>query len=323
MSRPIRILYPNAWYYVTNKGRREEDIFEDRDDYRRFVGLLQESTIMWNVRIVAYCLMPNTYQILVQTPNANLSRFMRHIDGVYTQRFNRAHGYDGTLFRGRYKAILVEAETYLLEIVRYIHRTPLREGLVSRLDRYPWCSHEDYISRSPEQSLLHKVVVLSRLGKAKRTQKAGYRKYVSRPESKEIVALLSGKRIPPVLGSREFLDWVKETFRNSPGTETILPGELPTPSIEMIKKAVCSAYGVDEDELQISTRGVDNEPRNVAIYLSRRLSGATLMSIGQAFGLENYSSVSSVVRRMTRSMKTKNKLRQWVERLEKRIRMSH
>jgi REP element-mobilizing transposase RayT len=110
--------------------------------------LLQEGSAMWKVRIAAFCLMPNHYHLLAQTPDPNLSRFMRHVDGIYTQRFNRSHKCDGSLFRGRYKAILVDADTYLLDLVRYIHRNPLRAALVRRLDRYPWNSHIAYLSRS-------------------------------------------------------------------------------------------------------------------------------------------------------------------------------
>ncbi|MEW6114666.1 MAG: transposase, partial [Thermodesulfobacteriota bacterium] len=145
MSRPLRIEYPDAWYHVMNRGRRREAIFRDQDDYLRFVELLGQGSAMWNVRIAAFCLMPNHYHLLVRTPGANLSRFMRHVDGVYTQRFNRNHNFDGSLFRGRYKAILVDADTYLLELLRYIHRNPLRAGLASRLDRYAWSSHKGYL----------------------------------------------------------------------------------------------------------------------------------------------------------------------------------
>lgn len=90
-----------------NRGRRAEKIFHDRHDYQVFGELLEESSEMWNIRVAAYCLMTNHYHILVQTPDANISRSMRHINGVYTQRFNKRHRCDGQLFRGRYKSILV------------------------------------------------------------------------------------------------------------------------------------------------------------------------------------------------------------------------
>ena len=90
MSRPLRIEYQDAWYHVMNRGRRREKIFRGDPDYIRFKDLLKESTEIWGVNICAYCLMPNHYHLLVQTPQANLSRFMRHVNGIYTQRFNRS-----------------------------------------------------------------------------------------------------------------------------------------------------------------------------------------------------------------------------------------
>ena len=118
MSRPLRIQYPDAWYHLMNRGRRREEIYTDKHDYMGFIELLQEATEMFNVCISAYCLMPNHYHLLIQTPDANLSRCMRHINGVYTQRFNRRHGHDGPLFRGRYKSILIDQDSYLLELIR-------------------------------------------------------------------------------------------------------------------------------------------------------------------------------------------------------------
>lgn len=119
-----------------NRGRRAEKVFLDKEDYEGFLELLKDSSEMWNVRTAAYCLMPNHYHMLIQTPDANLSRFMRHVNGVYTQRFNRFHGCDGHLFRGRFKSILVDKDAYLLQLVRYIHRNPFEAGIVDNLDSY-------------------------------------------------------------------------------------------------------------------------------------------------------------------------------------------
>ncbi|MBW2661996.1 MAG: transposase [Deltaproteobacteria bacterium] len=102
MSRPLRIEYPEAWYHVMNRGRRSESIFSDRHDYLMFIDLLIETSEMYNVNVAAYCLMKNHYHILLQTPDGNISRCMRHLNSVYTQRYNRIHGLDGPLFRGRY-----------------------------------------------------------------------------------------------------------------------------------------------------------------------------------------------------------------------------
>ena len=161
MSRPLRIKYPNAWYHILNRGRRKELIFIDKKDYYRFIDLLKDTSEQWNLRIAAYCLMPNHYHLLVQTPDANISRCMRHIDGVYTQRFNRHHECNGSLFRGRYKSILVDADRYLLQLARYIHYNPLKAGLTDRIDRYLWSSHRGYLSNAEKWNWLYKDFVFS------------------------------------------------------------------------------------------------------------------------------------------------------------------
>lgn len=146
MARSLRIEYPNAWYHVMNRGRRGESIFTETSDNELFIALLQETSEMFDLRVSAYCLMSNHYHLLVQTPSANLSRAMRHINGVYTQRFNRSKKTDGQLFRGRYKSVLVEEDSHLLEVLRYIHRNPVRAKMCKSVYDYRWSSHRGYIS---------------------------------------------------------------------------------------------------------------------------------------------------------------------------------
>ncbi len=104
----------------------------------------------YSIAISACRLVPDHYHLLIHTPMGNLSRYMRHVNGVHTQRFNKAHGCDGQLFRGRFKAILVDGDSFLLQLVRYIHRNPLRAGLAERLDQYPWSGHRGGI-RLPQK----------------------------------------------------------------------------------------------------------------------------------------------------------------------------
>jgi len=127
-----------------NRGRRGEIIFSDSDDYESFIVLLQETIEMFDLRVAAFCLMSNHYHLLVQTPLANLARTMRHINGVYTQRYNRRRNTDGQLFRGRYKSVLVQEDSHLLEQLRYIHRNPIRAHVCNAAGDYLWSSHPDY-----------------------------------------------------------------------------------------------------------------------------------------------------------------------------------
>ena len=119
----------------------------DKADRDTFLSLLKETAAMFNLKVSAYCLMQTHYHLLVQTPDANLARCMQHLNGVYTQRYNVRNKCDGTLFRGRYKSILVDADRYLLELVRYIHRNPVRAGLTGKVGQYIWSSHRGYMSQ--------------------------------------------------------------------------------------------------------------------------------------------------------------------------------
>lgn len=129
MSRPLRIEYPGASYHVMNRGMTNQALFPSEADYTGYLALIEDAWRRWDVGVFSYCLMETHYHLALQTPLGNLHRVMRHIDGVYTQRFNRAHNRDGPLFRGRYRAILIDKDHYLAAVVRYIHlSTPWRPG---------------------------------------------------------------------------------------------------------------------------------------------------------------------------------------------------
>jgi putative transposase len=121
MPRPQRIEYENAFYHVMNRGRGRQTIFHSDEYFQAFLAALAEAQQRFGCVVHAYCLMSNHYHLLIETPNANLSRIMRHVNGVYTQRYNRLQQTDGSLFRGRYKVILVDQDAYLLQLSRYIH----------------------------------------------------------------------------------------------------------------------------------------------------------------------------------------------------------
>ena len=131
MTRPLRIEYEGAWYHVMNRGANRQTVFATERDRLAFLALLGEVSEMFAVEVHVFCLMGNHYHLLLHTPRGNLGGAMRHLNGVYTQRHNRAAGRDGPLFRGRYKAILLDADAWLLQVSRYVHRNPLEARLVT------------------------------------------------------------------------------------------------------------------------------------------------------------------------------------------------
>ena len=319
MSRPLRIQYPDAWYHVMNRGRRGESVFLDKNDYAMFVELLKEVVDMYKVRVAAYCLIANHYHLLIQTPGGDLARCMRHLNGIYTQRFNRAHHCDGQLFRGRYKCILVDADSYLLELVRYIHRNLLKAGLANKLSDYQWSSHKGYLSNAKKWNWLYKSFILSLFDRERREGIITYKRFISMESPEEINRIFSQSKFPSVLGSESFVEKVKDKFFHKKRHDEIPESRRLAPDAEKIKKAICRAYAIEENSLLSSRRGVLNEPRNVAIFLVRRLRGDKLEEIGRQFGISKYSSVSSVIEKMKRDIRADRKLRARVKSIEKTL----
>jgi putative transposase len=316
MARPLRIEYPEAWYHVMNRGRRGEDIFSDDQDYIMFTDLLRETSEIWNVRIAAYCLMPNHYHMLLQTPDANISRSMRHLNGVYTQRYNRRHRSDGQLFRGRYKSILIGTDSYLLQAVRYIHRNPLQAELVQNLEAYKWSSHRGYLSIAKKWDWLYKNYILSLLSKNRKDWLGHYRKWVSTEEDDEVSKKIGGVKWPVCLGPQAFIDRIKEKYgsgklnKEIPSSRELLPGK------KRIIDEVCRFYGVKSTDMIKKQRGKRNEARNAAIYLTRKLRLDTYREIGEQYGIDNDRTVRSVFVRMKKTSTENRDLARKMEKLQ-------
>ncbi len=322
MSRPLRIAYPNAWYHVMNRGRRAENTFLDKLDYEVFVELLQETSEAWNIQIAAYCMMPNHYHMLVHTPEGNISRAMRHVNGVYTQRINRRHHLEGQLFRGRYKSILVNGDSYLLQLVRYIHRNPLKAGIVKDMNTYPWSSHKAYLSVAKKWDWLHKDFILDLLTDDRKSQIRIYRRFVAVDDDNQLEDVMARKRWPSLLGPKDFVDWVKATYKDVKGSDEMPQLRELHPDTDRIITSVCDYYGVECKELFKSKRGEFNEPRCVAIYLIRRLRSDSLKEIGKVFKLAKYSSVSSIIERMKIRIQNNRKMNMRVKKVEDELRKS-
>ncbi len=319
MTRPLRIEYPNAWYHVMNSGRRGERIFSDKTDFEIFLGVLQESSELFGCRVAAFCLMSSHYHLLLQTPLGNISRVMRHVNGVYTQRYNRRQKMDGSLFRGRFKSVLVEEDNHLVELLRYIHRNPVRARICKSVSEYPWSSHHIYVSTAKKSHWLCTDLLLGMFSETPGKAKREYKKFIQREESEEIQNFFSKKNLPSILGSRKFVEMVKANYYQKKKHDEVPQSKDLAPTINKIKKVVGLSYGIAIKELEEAKRGQENEPRNVAIYLSRRHSGLSLVEIGKEFGCIKYSTVSNVVRRIENQLADSNQLIQMVALVRQRL----
>lgn len=147
MSRPLRIEFPGAVYHVTSRGDRREPIYRDEADRSAQLEVLAQAMDRFDAQVLAYCLMGNHYHLVLHTRQGNLSRLMRHLNGVYTQAYNRRHELVGHLFQGRFKAILVDRDAYLLTLCRYVERNPVAAGLVDSAGDWPWSSYRAHVGQ--------------------------------------------------------------------------------------------------------------------------------------------------------------------------------
>ena len=299
MARPLRIEYPNAVYHVMNRGKGRASIFHGKAYTALFIQSLIEAHEQFGLEVLAYCLMSNHYHLLVRTPRGNLSRAMRHINGVYTQRYNKLRKTDGALFRGRYKAILVEEDSYLLPVSRYIHRNPIetKRPMVEKLVDYSLSSYPAYINNQPAPSWLNRELVLSLLNTPKKYQ--AYQQYVGDAISNELLQFYNNKQQAVVLGSKAFVKKIKELAciddREVSGYKL-----LDTVSMEQVVQHVATYLGCDINDILYAKRGQGqkNQPRRIAMYFCQQKASATLPEIARVFNVGHYSTVSQAIRRL-------------------------
>lgn len=299
MPRPIRIEYEDAYYHVMNRGSGRGNIFHDATYFEAFLKTLEEAHQRFGVQILSYCLMSNHYHLLVKTPEANLGRAMRHINGVYTQRHNRLKKTDGPLFRGRYKAICVEKDSYQLQLSRYIHRNPLEAGMVDTLGGYPWSSYPHYLSRQKPPAWLYREEIYGQLGVNSR-KSARYQAFVELGVDEEIKEFYSKCNLLPYLGSDEFRQWIykqRQTDELSSSNKGLRDFK---PSIAEVIEKIAKSFKADVDSITASKRGrtPNNIPRWVAMYLARECCGVLLKDISNSFNLSRIGSISTTINKL-------------------------
>ncbi len=302
MVRPLRINYPGAWHHVMNRGGGYRTIFNDDHQCCVFLELLADLNRMFRLEIHAYCLMDNHYHLLVHTPEGNLQRGMRHLNGVYTQRYNRIEKTDGPLFRGRYKAILIEPDAYLLNVSRYIHLNPATAGLVERASDYPWSSYRGYVGDGLAPKWLHVDFVLGMIGQGQRQEQ--YRSFVEAGIDEETATFFGKRKRLPILGSDGFRMRLMSNLDSDPEIPETREA-VRIPSLSLIVTTVADIFSVSEEEvLRAGSRGRGrrNPARMAAIYLTRKIAGYPLNEIASYFGLGHYASVSGIVIRCQRAI---------------------
>jgi len=178
MSRPLRIEYPGAVYHVTSRGNEKKPVFKDDTDRENFLRAIQHVNKRYNWICHAYCLMTNHYHLLIETPDGNLSIGMRQLNGVYTQLFNKWHGRSGHLFQGRFKAILIQKDSHLLEVCRYVVLNPVRAKMIEKPEDYTWSSYLTTAGKAKPHPCLTTDWVLGQFNMKQGKAEQEYRQFV-------------------------------------------------------------------------------------------------------------------------------------------------
>jgi putative transposase len=290
MSRALRIEYPGAYYHVTARGNERKAIFRAAENYEKFIGYLESATERYGAQIHCFCLMPNHYHLLLETPRGNLHTILHHLNTSYTNYFNAKARRAGHLLQGRYHAILVEKDRYALELSRYIHLNPVRARLVREPSGYGWSSYCVYVGIRKGWEWLEKGYILNQISSRERRAQRGYKKYVEEGMRQKMGDPLEKGVGLTVLGSERFMEWVrlrwikkKDIRRDVPALRRL----ARWPDLSTILKETEKVFG----------RGTA-ETRRVGLYLSHRFSGVRLSEIGKFFGGIGPSAVTQNTRRL-------------------------
>ncbi len=178
MARPLRIEYDGALYHVTSRGNARKAIFKDDEDRELFLDTLTKVNERYNWLCHAYCLMNNHYHLLIETPDGNLSKGMRHLNGIYTQRYNKRYKRTGHIFEGRYKAIIIQKESHLLAVCRYVVLNPVRARAVKHPEEWKWSSYKATAGSERSHNSLTADCILAQFEGKRRRVEREYREFV-------------------------------------------------------------------------------------------------------------------------------------------------
>ena len=312
MPRPLRIEYPGAWYHVFSMAARRRPVFKTEEHRDLFLEVVQQTAETYGVEVHAYSVVPDQYHLLIRTPRANLSRTMRQLNGVFTQRSNKRFGGKGQLFRGRYKAVLIDDSVFLGATARFIHHVPVVSEQATRPDQYQWSSGRAQVGGVKGPSWLNTKALAKVNG-------VTYAKFLAEGVDEETQHFYARKHIEAVRGDTAFRKTARANLKGATKKGAKSAGDVP--ALPEIYKQVALAFKVKPDHLQLSFRGRSqgNLPRQVAMALARSPGGYSLLAIAKSLKVGHYSSVSVAAARLKKKLETDEPLQRKVDRLKTQL----
>lgn len=295
MARPLRIEYEGAYYHVMSRGNNQQAVFLSDRDRNTFLETLERMSERFDVDIIAYVLMENHYHLLLRTNRSNLSKAMQWLGTTYTTIFNLRHSEKGHLFQGRFKSIIIENEPYLLQLSLYIHRNPLRAGVVQRLIDYHWSSYPAYAYNRQHPNWLKTDIILSQFG-TDNTQQKAYREKVQR-YADEKKSIWEDVKHGAIYGSAAFVKQIKKDFLSGELQEDIPVQKkiVNNVNLDEIIETISFYFKIDIQRWKSSRRVSKSDMinRDILVYHLWKSGRFSNSEIGDQLGL----TISSISRR--------------------------
>jgi REP element-mobilizing transposase RayT len=296
MARPLRIEYEGAFYHITARGNEKREIYQSLSDYDKFKGFLKDAQDKYSCIVHCYVLMSNHYHLLIETPKANLSKIIHSINSSYTTYFNNSKKRNGHMFQGRYKACLVEPDSYLLELSRYVHLNPVRTKIAQRPEDYPYSSYRSYIHKDGED-LVYRNLIWKMIAEGKQEDAVcKYKEFVDNTMGRELTNPLKQAHAGMILGGKEFIQKTIQRLRGMNAHKISIPCPADTNKVcdsDSIIDQICTYFRKSRDDL-FNEKG---EWRNIALYLIKKYTSLSNKQIGRIFGNISYSAVTKVYQR--------------------------
>lgn len=332
MARPLRIVYEGAVYHITVRGNNRSNIFKTDQDRERFIIKLAESCRLYEIRLYLFCLMTNHVHLVLETPKANLSRFMLRLQTAYTVYFNRRHRQSGHLLQGRFGSSVVDEDEYILKLSRYVHLNPVYvkahknkpdRDRIQILRHYPWSSYRSYIGKCKRLDFIDYGPILAMMDKSKKKRPSVYRRFVESGIREIDAAFIETKqRSRFCIGSEVYRDRIKELYEHLvQGHDTKEDVSFRRAgsrhSVNRIVEVVLDILNATPASLK--KRSMNSWVRPVAAYALCYYGGLTQREVAEIMGLRSGVAVSLQLKKLHEQMSSNRKLKRVLKNLETRL----
>jgi len=310
MARPIRIEYEGAVYHVTSRGNERRKIFFSKRDYEKFKEYIGEAKEKYRFILHGYVLMTNHYHLLIETPEKNLSKIMHYINSSYTTYTNVKRKRSGHLFQGRFKAIVVDKDSYLLELSRYMHLNPVRAKIAARPEDYPNSSYKTYIFAQGE-ALVTRSTILEMFSTKEVEARKRYKTFVETALGDDVESPMKKVYGGMILGDESFIKDVLGKIEEGQLEKDAVSYRkaLSAPyGVEEVLQAVCKHYGITREEVTTAGGG---EVRKICLYLMKKHTVAPTREIGDMLKMR-YAAAAKMYQRFTKELVEDEHLRKVV-----------